>query len=118
MPSHSPEIKQQRKRKQSMPATSLRSPTNDNKKRSGSVMQSAIKMNLRKRYEDNLRDMKEWKQPWPLDASNYKLDYVIGDGMFGLVWRGHVFDKTSKYNMWPVAIKISSFDKVTASQSK
>lgn len=37
--------------------------------------------------------------------------------MFGLVWKGHVFDKTSKYNMRPVAIKISSFDKVTASKS-
>jgi len=74
-------------------------------------------MQLRKRYDDNLRELKEWRQPWPLNATNYKLDYVIGDGMFGLVWKGHVFDTTSKYNMWPVAIKISSFDKVTASKS-
>lgn len=35
---------------------------------------------------------RSWKQPWPLSGSNYKLDYVIGDGMFGLVWKGHVFD--------------------------
>lgn len=37
--------------------------------------------------------------------------------MFGLVWKGHIFDKTSKYNMQPVAIKIISFDKVTASKA-
>ena len=37
--------------------------------------------------------------------------------MFGLVWKGNVFDATSKYNMQPVAIKISSFDKVSANKS-
>ena len=62
-------------------------------------MTNAMKMQLRKKYDDNLRELKEWKQPWPLNASNYKLDYVIGEGMFGLVWKGHVFDSSSKYHM-------------------
>lgn len=58
-----------------------------------------------------------WNQPWPLQASNYKLDYCIGDGIFGLVWKAHCFDKSSKYHMHPVAIKIYNFDKVNETKS-
>lgn len=56
---------------------------------------------------------KVWKQHWPMKSSYYKLDNVIGDGMFGLVWKAHCFDKTSKYHMQTVSIKILSFDKVS-----
>jgi serine/threonine protein kinase len=48
-----------------------------------------------------------------MKSSYYKLDNVIGDGMFGLVWKAHCFDKTSKYHMQTVSIKILSFDKVS-----
>ena len=48
---------------------------------------------------------------WPLTASCYKLEFAIGQGNFGLVWKAHCFDLNSPRHLEEVAIKIISLDR-------
>lgn len=48
---------------------------------------------------------------WPLTASCYKLESTLGVGHCGLVWRAHVWDKSSPRHQEKVAIKVISLEK-------
>jgi hypothetical protein len=47
-------------------------------------------------------------EDWPHDANSYSLEYVIGMGSFGIVWRAKVM--TGKHTGEVVAIKVIDID--------
>ena len=52
---------------------------------------------------------------WPVRASCYKLESAIGKGSYGLCWKAHCFEQSSPHHLSPVAIKVVSMTKFSAS---